>query len=85
MTNTNTKTVDEPDADRFYKWTVEIEINEVWVAGGFEITADRVQQMIQEAIGFARESETRVRVVASPDLKKIRKAQGCAVEAQGGA
>lgn len=66
----------DPDPNKFFKWTIEIEINEVWVADGFEITADRIQEMIQEALGFSREEETRVSVIAAPHPDEIRKAQG---------
>lgn len=67
---------DEPNPNKFFKWTVEIEVNEVWVADGFEVTAERVQEWIQEAIGYSYDSETRVRVVKAPDPKEIAKAQG---------
>lgn len=75
MTQTKLKT-DEPDPNKFFKWTVDIEVNEVWVADGFEVTAERLQEMLQEAIGFSYESETRVRVVKAPSEQEIRKAQG---------
>lgn len=51
----------EPDPSKFFKWTVEIEINEIWVADGFEVTADGIKEMIQEAIGIllrARDAST---------------------------
>lgn len=67
---------DEPDPNKFFKWTVEIEVNEIWVADGFEVTAEGVKEMIQEAIGYSYEHETRVRVVSSPDPTEIKKAQG---------
>lgn len=66
----------EPDPSKFFKWTVEIEINEIWVADGFEVTADGIKEMIQEAIGFSYEHETRVRVIQAPAINEIRKAQG---------
>jgi len=66
----------EPNPNKFYKWTVEIEVSEVWVADGFEVTAERLQEMLQEAIGFSHENETRVRVVKAPTVNAIRKAQG---------
>lgn len=66
----------EPDPNKFYKWTVEIEVNELWVADGFQIDADMVQEMIQGRIGYSYEHETRVRVVKAPSVDEIRKAQG---------
>src|SRR5690242_18883125 len=66
----------EPNPNRFYKWTIEIEVNEVWVADGFEVTAENIQEMLQERIGFAHDNETRCRVVKSPSVNSIRKAQG---------
>ena len=77
MTNTRyTDDATEPDPKKFFKWAVEIEINEVWVADGFEVTAERIQELIQEAIGYAYDHESRVRVIAAPDPEEIRKAQG---------
>lgn len=68
--------MDEPNPNKFYKWTVEIEVNEVWVADGFEVTAERIQEMLQESIGFSYESETRVRVTRAPKPEAISLAQG---------
>lgn len=67
---------DEPNPNKFFKWVVEIEVNETWVADGFEIDADMIQEMIQERIGYSYEQETRARIVKAPDPRAIRVAQG---------
>jgi hypothetical protein len=66
----------EPNPRKFFKWTVEIAVNEIWVADGFEITADKIQEALQTMIGYSYENETRVRVITAPASAAIRKAQG---------
>lgn len=59
-----------------FKWTVEIEIDEVWVADGFELTEERLIDMVQSDLQYATESEIKVKILKSPDEKAISKAQG---------
>lgn len=66
----------EKTMPKTFKWTVEFEIDETWVADGFEMTDERANDMIQNALGWATSSEVKARVLKSPDPKKIRKAQG---------
>jgi hypothetical protein len=66
----------EPNPNRFYKWTVEIEVNEVWVADGFDLTDERLKEMIESELGYSYSHETRVQVLKAPSPKKIRRAQG---------
>jgi hypothetical protein len=60
-----------------FKWTVEIEINPIWVADGYEATPMRIKDAILNYdLGYAMESEVRVKAIKSPPKKDIRKAQG---------
>ena len=59
-----------------FRWRIEIEIDEVWVADGFEVTEDRIHDMVVSAIGFARPDEVLVRILASPHPDEILQAQG---------
>lgn len=60
-----------------FKWVVEIEVDETWVADGYEATADRVKEAILgHSLGFAYENEIKVRQISKPSDKSIRIAQG---------
>lgn len=63
-----------------FKWTVQIEIDETWVADGFELTADRVQDMLLSELSYAREDEVSARVLRAPSPAAIRRAQGYSTE-----
>lgn len=60
-----------------FKWVVEIEVDEVWVADGYEANADRVKDAIMEySLGYAYDSEVNVKILKAPTKKSIAKAQG---------
>jgi hypothetical protein len=59
-----------------FKWTIEIEIAECWVADGADLTDDQVQDMIETRFGFATSDEVKARVIKAPPKAAIRKAQG---------
>lgn len=61
---------------KFFKWTVEIEVAEVWVADGFDLDDDRAQGMLERELGWAYSHELRSTVLSAPDPAEIRKAQG---------
>lgn len=59
-----------------FKWTVSIEVDEVWVADGFNLTADRLHDMVQSDLGFATEGEIVCTIVKAPKPEAIAKVQG---------
>ena len=59
-----------------FKWAVEIEVDEKWVADGFDLTEERVIDMLQNDLRFAYESEVGARILKAPSEKAIRIAQG---------
>lgn len=59
-----------------YKWIVTFEIDETWVADGFEMTDERAHEMIQNALPFATPDEVGAKVTKAPMQTAIRKAQG---------
>ncbi len=60
-----------------FKWVVEIEIDELWVADGYEATAERIQEAILcRSLGWAQDHEVKVKQVSSPKKADIAKAQG---------
>lgn len=60
---------------RRFKWVVEIEVDEIWVGDGFEITAEAVQEALLEKVP-ATHDEIVVKVLKRPDPVVIRQAQG---------
>lgn len=59
-----------------FKWTVEIEVDEVWVADGFDLDNDRMNDIMLEHLSYATSSEVKCKVVKSPSVASVRKAQG---------
>jgi hypothetical protein len=59
-----------------FKWVVEFEVTENWIADGFNITDQKVTGMIEQALPFASGAEFSAKVIKAPDAKLIRKTQG---------
>jgi hypothetical protein len=60
-----------------YKWTIEVEVAEVWVEDGFDPDVRQWHEAITGTmLGFATEGEVSVRVLSKPSPKRIAKAQG---------
>lgn len=59
-----------------FKWTVEIEVDEVWVADGFDLDDERMNDIMLEHLSYATSSEVKCKVVKSPTVSSVRKAQG---------
>lgn len=58
------------------KWTVEFEVDEAWVADGFDLTDDRAKDMLARDLGWAYGHELGAKVIKKPDPKIIRELQG---------
>jgi len=58
------------------KWTVEFEVDESWIADGFNITDQSACEMLWNALKYALGKEINAKVIKSPDLKVIQKLQG---------
>lgn len=59
-----------------FKWTVEFEVAEIWVADGFDLDDERALEMLNADLRFATSGEITAKVTRAPDPAKIRKAQG---------
>lgn len=60
-----------------FKWVLEVEVDEIWVADGFDPDADQFKDAILSAmLGHARFEEVQVRLISSPKKCMINKAQG---------
>lgn len=59
-----------------YKWTVEFEVTDDWVAGGFEITSENAKEMLFSLLPRADDYEIDARVIQAPRPEEIAKEQG---------
>ena len=59
-----------------FKWTVEFEVDESWVADGFDLTDERAKQMIENTLPHAYGSETKAKVISAPEAQLIKRTQG---------
>jgi len=57
-------------------WTVQIEVDESWVADGFNLDNERAHEMAMSELPWANDNEVKVRVTKSPKASDIKKAQG---------
>jgi hypothetical protein len=70
MTTKTTKTTGK-QPHRFYKWVVEIEVEETWVADGFNLTQERLKDMLERTLDYSYEHETRCKILKAPTEKDI--------------
>ena len=59
-----------------FKWVVEFEVTENWVADGFNITDQKAIGMIENVLPFASGAEFKAKVIKAPAAKLIRTTQG---------
>lgn len=57
-------------------WTVEIAVDETWIADGFDLTDKRAQDIMERALPYARGDEIACRVTSRPDDEAIATLQG---------
>lgn len=66
----------ENNEPKFFKWVVEIEVEESWVADGFDMTDERAHDMLAHTLPYAYNYELKAKVISAPEAAEIRKAQG---------
>ena len=57
-------------------WTVTISVDESWVADGFELTNDNIDDHLTSILPYAHYWEIDNKVIKSPPKAAIRKLQG---------
>ena len=57
-------------------WTVELSVDESWIADGFDLTEERALEMLNTTIPYAYGHELEVKIIKSPKTIKIAKLQG---------
>lgn len=66
-----------------FVWTLEIEVDEIWVADGFDFTDGRVASVRDNLIPEAYTTEVAARVLSRPSSDEVRLAQGYEPVAKG--
>jgi hypothetical protein len=61
---------------KMLKWTIEIQVDELWVADGFDMDDEIAGDMLADLVPYAHEHELKARVIKAPSRTKIRKIQG---------
>jgi len=60
-----------------FRWIVEIEVDEIWVADGFNLDRERLINMLGNELSFAvPEQEFNGRIITAPSEDEIMFAQG---------
>jgi hypothetical protein len=61
-----------------FKWTVEIEVDETWVADGFDLQDGRdVNTTLRSGfLQYADDSEVKIKVLSGPNRADVAEAQG---------
>ena len=62
--------------EKKFKWVVEFEVDESWVADGFDLTNDRAHDMLCSTLPYAYGFELKARVLKAPELAHIMRKQG---------
>lgn len=65
------------------KWTIEIGVDPLWVADGFDMTDERAKQMLEEHIQYAMGHEVSAKVLRRPPEQLIKGLQSGAVSFPG--
>jgi hypothetical protein len=59
-----------------FKWVVEIEVDEKWVADGFDLTNENITDRFQDMLPYATSNEVSGKILKAPSKKAIRVVQG---------
>lgn len=60
-----------------FKWTVEFEVSENWVADGFTLTDERALAMLANDLSYAYGHELGAKVIKHPSRMAVLTAFGC--------
>lgn len=60
----------------WFTWTIEIQVDPIWVADGFELDDERATDMLNRELPYADGHEFKAKVLTSPRRRDILTAQG---------
>ncbi len=58
------------------KWTVELYVDDNWVADGFDLTDERAKGMLAKALPYSYNSEIDAKVIGRPAARRVARLQG---------
>lgn len=58
------------------KWIIEMSVDNIWIADGFNRTNERAQRMLENDLQFAFSHEVSAKVLAAPCPHVIARLQG---------
>lgn len=58
-----------------FKWTIEIEVDPIWVADGFDLNEENVQDRVWKMLPYALGHEFKAKVLKAPPKKLIEETQ----------
>ena len=61
---------------KIFKWVVEFEVTEAWVADGFNLSEEKAKNMLANCLPFAYGTELSAKIKKAPSEKSIRLMQG---------
>jgi hypothetical protein len=64
------------EATASYRWTVEFQVDAVWVADGYNLTAERAKEMLAGELRDAFEHEIAARIISAPHPAAILAERG---------
>lgn len=59
-----------------FKWTVVFEVDESWVADGFDLDDERALEMLSGDLSWADDEELGAKVIKAPRPEAIMRARG---------
>ncbi len=62
-----------------YMWTVNIYVAPKWVADGFNLTEDKLNELLMKGYGWMTGDEVNGEIVRAPDKRQISTEQGTPV------
>ena len=61
---------------KFIKWVVEIQVEESWIADGFNLTEERLHNMVSKDLAYIFSTEIKTKILNKPSTQRIKKLQG---------
>ena len=58
-----------------YQWVVEITVDETWIADGWDLTEERLSDMISSQLRYAYSHEYSGKILKKPTKRELNKAR----------
>ena len=61
--------------NRHETWTVEISIDRSWIADGFNLVEEKLQEEVNDLLPYATPEECQVKIIKAPNPEVIKRLQ----------